>query len=117
MAFEILLIGDVASATKRLNELRLRGYATWLATTEPELTWLIDKATARPTHAIVDLTTENHERAWVLGSRAAVATLAQLPTILIGARLDEARHFRRVAAQFAHDPGTDAILEKLRQMP
>lgn len=113
MAIEILLIGDVATTTRRLNELRLRGYNTWLATTEAELTWLLEKASARPSHAIVDLSTENPERAWVLGARAAVATLAHLPTILIGAQGGEARHFQRVIASFPAPPTTDDVIGAL----
>ena len=114
MAIEILLIGDVAAATTRLNELRLRGFATWLATTEAELAWLLEKASARPSHAIVDLSTENPDRAWMLGSRAAVATLAHLPTILIGARSDERRHFSQVIASYESSPDTDELIRALR---
>jgi hypothetical protein len=116
MAIEILLIGDVAAATRRLNELRLRGFATWLATTEAELTWLIEKATARPSHAIVDLSAESSERAWVLRSRAAVAALAHLPTILIGAQPDERRHFSNVVATFPTSPDIEELLAALRRV-
>ena len=115
MAIEILLIGDVATATRRLNELRLRGFPTWLATTEAELTWLVEKATARPSHAVVDLAPESSERAWVIGSRAAVATLAHLPTVLIGAQADEARHFEKVIASFPTEPTPEEIIAALRR--
>jgi alpha-beta hydrolase superfamily lysophospholipase len=114
MAIELLLIGDMAVAIPRLNELRLRGYATWLATTEAELTWLLEKATARPSHAIVDLSTDSPERAWVLGSRAAVAALAQLPTILVGAQDDEVHHFQRVIAFYPTAPTTDELIRALK---
>ncbi|MBZ0238452.1 MAG: hypothetical protein K8M05_39430 [Deltaproteobacteria bacterium] len=117
MAIEVLIIGDVATATKRLNELRLRGFPAWLATTESELTWLLDKAAAKPSHAVVDLSTGSEERAWVLSSRVAVATLAQLPTVLVGAQADEARHFSRVIATFAAAPDTDELLAALRAAP
>ena len=115
MAIEILLVGDVAAATRRLNELRLRGFATWLATSEAELTWLLEKASAHPTHAVVELASTTGERAWVLGSRAAVATLAHLPTVVIGAQPDELRHFEQVIATFPSEPGTDAIIGALRR--
>lgn len=117
MAIEILLIGDVATATRRLNELRMRGFPTWLATTEAELVWLIEKAAAHPSHAVVELAPESDSREAILGSRAAVAILADLPTVLIGAHPDETRYFPHLIATFPADPSCDEIIAALRRVP
>jgi hypothetical protein len=92
----------------------MRGYATWVATNERELTWLLAVAQVRPSYAVVDVSTEANRVKSIL-SLASLASLAGLPVILIGADESDARFFHRVLRILPCDPGSTAIISALPQ--
>ena len=106
----VLVLGDTAVAQKRAHQLRLRGFATFVAQDETELSWLLGVAQIRPTHAVVDLSAPANNRVLQLVGLARLAAVAGLPVVLVGAEADDARFFRRVLALFPCDPGNTAIL-------
>ncbi len=112
----VLVLGDVTVAQRRAHELRLRGFATFIAQDEAELSWLLGVAQIRPTYAVVDLSSPagpGTTRVLQLVGMARLAAIAGVPVILVGAEEDDARFFRRVVALFPGDPGNTAILSAL----
>ncbi|HUQ05983.1 MAG TPA: hypothetical protein VM261_25950 [Kofleriaceae bacterium] len=112
----VLVLGDVAAAQQRADQLRLRGFATFIAQDESELSWLLGVAQIRPTYAVVDLSSPigpGTSRVLLLVGMARLAAIAGLPVVLVGAEEDDARFFRRVLALFPCDPGNTAILSAL----
>jgi hypothetical protein len=103
-------------AQKRAHQLRLRGFAAFVAQDEAELSWLLGVAQIRPTYAVVDLsapavtTGPASSRIVLLVGMARLAAIAGLPVVLVGAQEDDARFFHRVLALFPCDPGNTAIL-------
>lgn len=112
----VLVLGDVTVAQSRAHELRLRGFATFIAQDEAELSWLLGVAQIRPNYAVVDLSQPvgpGSSRVLLLVGMARLAAIAGLPVVLVGAEEDDARFFRRVLALFPCDPGNTAILSAL----
>ena len=112
----VLVLGDTTIAQKRAHQLRLRGFATFVAQDEAELSWLLGVAQTRPNYAVVDLTPPPGlatNRVVQLVGMARLASVAGLPVVLVGAEEDDARFFHRVLALFPCDPGNTAILSVL----
>lgn len=115
-SISVLVLGDLAVAQRRAHELRLRGFATFVAQDEAELSWLLAVAQIRPTYAVVDLASppgRSSSRVLLLVGMARLAAIAGVPVILVGAEADDARFFQRVLALFPCDPGSTAILSAL----
>lgn len=112
----VLVLGDTTIAQKRAHQLRLRGFCTFVAQDEAELSWLLGVAQVRPNYAVVDLTPPSgvaNNRVVQLVGMARLAAVAGLPVVLVGAEEDDARFFHRVLALFPCDPGNTAILSVL----
>lgn len=109
----VLVLGAPQVAQKRAHQLRLRGFATFIAHEEPELNWLLNVAQIRPNYAVVDLSGPSSNRVVALVGLARLAAIAGLPVVLVGAEDDDARFFHRVLALFPCDPGNTAILSAL----
>jgi DNA-binding NarL/FixJ family response regulator len=113
----VLVLGDAEVSARRAHQLRLRGLATWVASTEDELTWLLDVAKIRPDHAIVDLDVPAvfppTNRLHHLARLARLASIAELPVVLVGAEKEDEAFFRRVLALLPRDPGNSAIIKVL----
>lgn len=109
----VLILGEGSVAPRRAHELRLRGYATWVASDERELSWLLDIAEVRASYAVVDLTSTNPNRVKTIVSLARLASLAGLPVVLIGAEESDAQFFNRVLKILPCDPGSSAIISAL----
>lgn len=109
----VLVLGDTTVAQRRAHQLRLRGFATFVAQDEAELGWLLGVAHVRASYAVVDLTPpprSGSTRVVQLVGMARLAAVASLPVVLVGAEEDDARFFHRVLALFPCDPGNTAIL-------
>lgn len=111
----VLVLGEGSVAQHRAHDLRMRGYATWVASEERELRWLLDIAQIRPSYAVVDLASASTNRVKTIVSRARLASLAAVPVILIGADEGDERFFQRVLRILPCDPGSTAILSALPQ--
>lgn len=109
----VLVLGDAEVAARRAHQLRLRGLATWVASTEDELTWLLEVARICPDHAIVDLTVPPANRLQHLAKLARLASKVELPVVLVGAEKEDKNFFRRVLALLPRDPGNSAIIKVL----
>jgi hypothetical protein len=111
----VLVIGEGAVAQHRAHDLRMRGYAAWVAFEERELRWLLDIAQIRPSYAVVDLVSATTNRVKTIVSRARLASIAAVPLILVGADDGDERFFERVLRILPCDPGSTAILSALPQ--
>jgi hypothetical protein len=111
----VLVLGEGAVAQHRAHELRMRGYAAWVASDERELCWLLEIAEVRPAYAVVEMSSAQTNRVKTIVSRARLAALANVPVILIGADDSDACFFRRVLRILPCDPGSTAILSALPQ--
>ena len=112
----VLVLGDTRTAQARAHQLRLRGFAAFVAQDEAELSWLLSVARIKPNYAVVDLSTTAEsvsDRVAQLVAMARLVSLAQIPVVLVGAGDDDARFFHRVLALFPCDPGNTAILSVL----
>jgi siroheme synthase (precorrin-2 oxidase/ferrochelatase) len=111
----VLVIGEGSVAQHRAHELRMKGYATWVASDERELRWLLDIAQLRPSYAVVDMASTCTNRVKMIVARARLAALAAVPVILVGADEGDERFFQRVLRILPCDPGSTAIVSALPQ--
>jgi hypothetical protein len=112
----ILILGDSPATHMRANELRLRGYAAWVATSMSELRWLLDQAWIRPAYVVVDLEPRtDDERA--LATLAPMAAMCRRPVVLIGAQIEDARFFKSVQAIVPAAADVADILDVLARLP
>ena len=109
----IVVLGMAPAAPRRAHQLRLRGYATWVATSEDELRWLLEVARVRPDYSVVDLDVSSGDRAARMVSLAKLASMAGLPVVLIGSEKDDEQFFSRVFAMLPRDPASSAIIRAL----
>lgn len=117
-AIVVLVLGDARAAQARADGLRLRGFASFVAQNDAELTWLMSIAKVRPNHAVVDLDlpmASARERVEHLLAMARMVAVARIPVVLVGADDADARFFHHVLAQFPDDPGDTAILSVLTE--
>jgi hypothetical protein len=85
----------------------------WVASTEKELVWLLDVADVRPDYALVDLHVVESDRVRTLAHLAKLASIADLPVVLIGADEDDERFFGRILALLPCDPANTAVIAAL----
>jgi CheY-like chemotaxis protein len=109
----ILVLGTAAAAPQRAHELRLRGHSVWVASNETELSWLHGVANVRPDYALVDLNVVESDRVRVLAHLAKLASIADLPVVLIGADEEDERFFGRILAMLPCDPANTAVIAAL----
>jgi hypothetical protein len=107
------VIGAPAAAQNRATELRMMGFATWTATNEAELHWLLEQAWIRPGVSVVELTGEGPERAALSQTLAALATLARLPVVLVGVDEREERQFPGVVAALPAAIDVQTLVERM----
>jgi hypothetical protein len=111
----ILLLGISPKTRTRADELRLHGHGAWVATSVSELRWLLDQAWIRPAYALVDLQ-RAPDGVGALEMLAPLAAMARLPSILIGARAEDAGFFGNVLASLPSGVELEDVLETLRAL-
>jgi hypothetical protein len=109
----VLVIGELHVAQKRATDLRLRGYAAWIAANATDLGWLLDQAWVRPDVAVVDLGRAEAGRDRLLRVIAPLAAQAGLPSLLIGVSDDEVHRFEQVMASLPSDVELERVVEAI----
>lgn len=113
----VLVLGEPGAAHRRADELRMNGFAAWVASDERDLRWLLDEAMVRPSVALVALGAPRDDRAELIGGVSSLMATARLPAVVLGEVGEELADLHGAFARLPADADVYRIVRIMARHP